>query len=60
MKVITLSIICKDSDSERILREFEQSNIAQLGIYTLETSIRDSKHWEEQEAKSMTPDDILN
>lgn len=34
-KVVTLSIICKESDVSIVQREMEDSPIAQIGAYTL-------------------------
>ena len=59
MKAITLTIICKDGDEEYIEHEFINSPVAQLGIYTWGTEIRDATTEEEAEVIKQTPPEIL-
>jgi len=49
-KVVTLSIVCKESDVSTVQREIEISPVAQLGAYTLNCGgVRDltGDEWDE-------------
>ena len=49
-KVVTLSIICKESDVSTVQREIEDSPVVQLGAYTINCGgVRDltADEWDE-------------
>ena len=60
MKMITLAIACKDDDAEYLIREFNNSNLAQHGVYTFGAEERDLTPEEEAEVLSQVPEDILD
>lgn len=58
MKIVTLSIACKDEDVERIENQMMQSNAAQLGLYTFGVESRETKKWEDKEIIQNLPEEI--
>lgn len=60
MQVVTLTIMCKNGDEGTIAHEMMNSDIAQLGLYSWGTSIRNATPREEKEVIDQTPPEMLN
>ena len=56
MKVITLEIICKESDENYIINEL---NNLQYGVYSLGTFVRNATKEEIKEVAIMVPKEVL-
>ena len=56
MKVITLEIICKESDENYIINEL---NDLQYGVYSLGTYVRNATEEEIKEVKMMVPKEVF-
>lgn len=65
MQVVTLKIICKEGDGEKVADKLkfapEYKLFESLGIYTWDPEIREATKWEEDDALAMTllDDDTL-
>ncbi len=58
-KVVTLSIICKESDVSAVQREIEDSPIGQIGTYTINCGgVRDLTPDERDEFSCAYPDAV--
>ena len=58
-KVVTLSIICKKSDVSTVQRQMECSQVAQLGVYTINCGgVRDLRPDERDEFNCAYPDAV--
>ncbi len=58
-KKVSMTIVCKEEDSEFLHKAFEQSNFGQLGIYGMGTSIEDCSEDEVKEVLSQVPEEIM-
>lgn len=59
LKVVTLSLIVKEDEVNAVESEMFQSVLAQIGLYSLGTQIRDLTPDEESEVRSQVPSNIL-
>lgn len=59
MKMVSLKIVCRDYETENIEQEMIKSHLAQMGLYTMGTSVRDLSKEEQEEVESQLPEDIL-
>ena len=59
MKKVTLTVMCRDEDAEHIEREFDDSYITQLGIYSCGAAVEDCTQKEEAEVRSQIPPEVL-
>lgn len=60
IKILTIEIVCKDYETDHVLKEFYNSHIAQqLMLYSFGGTTRDLTKDELQEVKAQIPKDIF-